>query len=65
MSCLGLDEHGTWTTTVGFGPETGEVVRLKRVPKEPRATAAAFSGRAGPLHGMSGVSVLGTEGRLC
>jgi transposase len=52
MFYLGLDVHGKWTTMVGFDPQTGEVVRLERVPNEGEALATALGGLAGPLHGV-------------
>ena len=52
MFYLGLDVHSKWTTMVGLDPETGEVVKLERIPKEGAALRAAVGTLAGPLHGV-------------
>jgi len=52
MFYLGLDVHSKWTTMVGLDPETGEVVKLERIPNEGAALRAAVATLAGPLHGV-------------
>lgn len=52
MLYLGLDVHCKWTTVAGFDPETGEAVRIDRMPNDGESLREILGGLKGPLYGV-------------
>ena len=52
MMYVGLDVHKDWTTIAALNPDSGEVLRLDRVPNTLADFAEVFGAVPGPLHGV-------------
>lgn len=51
MLYLGLDVHCKWTTVAGFDPETGETVRIDKMPNSRESLQEILGSLDGPLRG--------------
>ena len=52
MMYVGLDVHKDWTTIAALNPDSGEVLRLDRVPNTLADFAEVFGAVPRPLHGV-------------